>query len=189
MSGKLQFPRNPFMNRSWISRTVRHQCLRILLFWHLCFDVDPLPLSSSVGGLLGLKARERGGVVKDERAWGSYPYVSGGFPGRTSLSVCNCNYGCSRALCLIILHNVHLKQYLHMSVQFNIWVTPSSQLQNTPQHGSSGQPIMQHVTKVVGSILEHRTIIKGRKSISQKHNLMREMQSQYKMSYSIIIIS
>lgn len=61
-----------------------------------------------------------------------------------------------------------------MSVQFNIWVTPSSQLQNTPQHGSSGQPIMQHVTKVVGSILERRTIIMGNKSISQKHNLMRE---------------
>lgn len=152
MSGKLQFPRNPFMNRSWITRTVRHQCPRILLFWHLCFEVDPLPLSSSVGGELGLRARERGGVVKDERAWGSYPCVSGGFPGRTSHSVCNFNYGRSGALCLIILHNVHLKQYLHMSVQFNIWVTPSSQLQNTPQHGSSGQPIMQHVTKVVGSI-------------------------------------
>lgn len=70
--------------------------------------------------------------------------------------------GRSRALCLIILHKVHLKQYLHMSVQFNIWVTPSSQLQNTPQHGCSGQPIMQHVTKVVGSILEHRTIIRGK---------------------------
>lgn len=162
------------MNRSQISRTVRHQCLRLLLFWHPCFDVDPLPLSSSVGGESGLRARERGGVVRDESAWGSYPYVSGGFPGRTSLSVCNCNYGRSRALCLIILLNVHLKQYLHMSVQFNIWVTPSSQLQNTPQHGSSGQPIMQHVTKVVGSILERRTIIKGKKSISQKHNLMRE---------------
>lgn len=79
------------------------------------------------------------------------PYVSGGFPGRTSLSVSDRIYGCCRALCLIISRNVHLKQYFHMSVQFNIWVTPSSQLQNTPQHGSSGQPIMQHVTKVVGS--------------------------------------
>lgn len=102
-------------------------------------------------------------MVKHERARGSYPYVSGGFPGRTSHSLCNCNYGRSRTLCVIILHNVHLKQYLHISVQFNIWVTSSSQLQNTPQHGSSGQPIMQHVTKVVGSIWEDRTIIKGKK--------------------------
>lgn len=56
--------------------------------------------------------------------------------------VCNSNYSLSGEMCLIILHNVHLKQYLYMSVQFNIWVTSSSQLQNTPQHGSSGQPIM-----------------------------------------------
>lgn len=114
----------------------------------------PPPSVLKCGWRVGHRARERSGVVKDERAWGSYPYVSGGFPGRTSHSLCNCNYGRSRALCVIILHNVHLKQYLHMSVQFNIWVTPSSQLQNTPQHGSSGQPIMQHVTKVAGSILE-----------------------------------
>lgn len=138
--------------------------------WESCsFDISALMWTPSLSPQVwvesrGLRAIERGGVVKDERAWGSYPCVSGGFPGRTSLSVCNCNYGRSRALCLIILHNVHLKQYLHMSVQFNIWVTPSSQLQNTPQHGSSGQPIMQHVTKVVGSILEHRTIIKGKKN-------------------------
>lgn len=66
--------------------------------------------------------------------------------------------GCSRTLCLIIPRNVHLKQYFHMSVQFNIWVTPSSRLQNTPQHASSGQPVMQHVTESGG---ERCAIIKG----------------------------
>lgn len=76
-----------------------------------------------------------------------------------------------------------------MSVQFNIWVTPSSQLQNTPQHGSSGQPIMQHVNKSGGEHSEVQNNYQREKYIFQEHNLMRDMKSQYKMSCSIIIIS
>lgn len=122
--------------------------------------MDPLPLSSSVGGELELRARQRGLEWYGLREHEEVTHMEVGAFLEGHHSVCNCNYSRSRALCLIILHNVHLKQYLHMSVQFNIWVTPSSQLQNTPQHGSSGQPIMQHVTTVVGSISEHKAIIK-----------------------------
>lgn len=122
-----------------------------------------------------------GGAARDERARGSYPCVSGGFPGRTLHSVMS--VAISKALRLITLHNVHLKQYLHLTVRFNIWVTPSSQLQNTPQRGISGQPIIQHVTKVVGSILENRTIIKW----FFFSYLMGEMLSE-KQKHSVVII-
>lgn len=49
--------------------------------------------------------------------------------GRAGFSWKHITTGCvtvacaERLVCLITLFNVHLKQYLHMSVQFNIWVT------------------------------------------------------------------
>lgn len=151
---------NPFMNMGWIRRTMKHQCLRIrslevpALMWtpSLCSQVWVEAWS-----LEGERVREweNGGVARVWECTRKLPmckWVGGVGVLEGHHSVDSCNYDWSRAVCLIILHNVHLKQYLHMSIQFNIWVTPSSQLQNTPQHGSSGQPIMQHVTKVVGSI-------------------------------------
>lgn len=102
-------------------------------------------------GFRGREDRERGRWVWNRTR--KLPTCQWGFSWKdisVFVCVCNSNYSLSGEMCLIILHNVHLKQYLYMSVQFNIWVTSSSQLQNTPQHGSSGQPIMQRVTNMAG---------------------------------------
>lgn len=80
---------SPSMNRSWISGTVRHQCLRILFLSPLYFDVDPLPPSSSVGGEPELQTKPRGCAARIREHEELSPCVSGGFPGRTSLSVSN----------------------------------------------------------------------------------------------------
>lgn len=66
--------------------------------WESCsLDISALKWTPSLGlqvwvesgGLQRERERERGGgeAVKDEKAWGRYPCVSGGFPGRTSLCV------------------------------------------------------------------------------------------------------
>lgn len=67
-----------------------------------------------------------------------------GFSWKHITPVCVTVAWAERAVCLITLFNVHLKQYLHMSVQFNIWVTPSTWLWNVAMWPNRR---MQHMIK------------------------------------------